>query len=51
MIMNFAIKSDLIKKYGLLMFKQKCYILSYKTNTQREINVDFGLHKVIFMLI
>ena len=39
------------KKYGLLFFKQKCHILTHYINIQRRIIGDFGLHKLIFVLL
>ena len=39
------------KKYDLLSFKQKCHILTHDINTYLEIIGDFGLHKLIFVLL
>ena len=48
---NLIIKGDSIKKYDLLIvFKQKCHVLTHDVNTKTKIIEDFGLHKLILVL-
>jgi len=47
------IKGDSIQKIVIckLFFKQKCHIFIHNINSQREVIGDFGLHRLIFVLL
>ena len=48
---EFDNKKCLIKKRDLLFFKQKCHILTHNIRTQMKSIIEFGLHKLIFVLL
>ncbi len=51
LIANLIIKNSDLKNATCLIFKQKWHILTHNMNNQNKITGDFGLHKLIFVLL